>query len=64
MGDALVMVPHDGVLESICLRLEASLKGSGHTLDDLKLEALRQRENIVNDRYPALRAPSRSKRRR
>ena len=51
LGDPLV-IPHDGALGPICLRLQAALVGSGHDLEDLKSEALRQRAKIVAERYP------------
>ena len=51
MGQALVVAPHDGVLESICLRLEEALKGSGASLESLKAQALMERARIGRKRY-------------
>ena len=51
MGGALVMVPHDGVLDAICLRFEEALRGSGTTIDALKAQALEERAEIVRKRY-------------
>jgi bifunctional DNA-binding transcriptional regulator/antitoxin component of YhaV-PrlF toxin-antitoxin module len=62
MGDALVMVPHDSVLESICLRLEQAMLGAGVTTDDLKAQALVERSRIVQKRYQT-RSVERNKRR-
>lgn len=62
MGDALVMVPHDSVLESICLRLEQAMLGAEVTLDHLKAQALVERSRIVQKRYRS-RSVGRKKRR-
>jgi bifunctional DNA-binding transcriptional regulator/antitoxin component of YhaV-PrlF toxin-antitoxin module len=51
MGDALVMVPHDGVIESICMRLEQAMKGASLEVEDLQAEVLKQRAAIVRKRY-------------
>ena len=51
MGDALVMVPHDGVVESICMRLEAAMKAASVEIEDLQAEVLKQRASIVRKRY-------------
>ena len=63
MGEALVLAPHDAVLESICIRLEEAMKGAGVSLEDLQAQALIEREKIVEERYlsqqPASKAPKR-----
>jgi bifunctional DNA-binding transcriptional regulator/antitoxin component of YhaV-PrlF toxin-antitoxin module len=51
MGDALVLAPHDNLLESISLRLQEAMKASGVTVDDLKAGALEERAQIVKERY-------------
>ena len=61
MGDALVMLPHDGVLESIFLRFEEAMKGAGLTVEDVKLQALVQRSKIVGQRYSSPSKPSLSR---
>jgi bifunctional DNA-binding transcriptional regulator/antitoxin component of YhaV-PrlF toxin-antitoxin module len=51
MGDALVLVPQDALLESISLRLQESMKASGVTVEDLKSGLHEQRAEIVKERY-------------
>lgn len=51
LGDALVMAPHDAVLESICMRLEEAMKGAGYRPETLKAQALAERAAIVRKRY-------------
>ncbi len=51
MGDALVMMPHDGVLESVCMRLEEAMKGARSTVAAMKQQALAERAEIVRKRY-------------
>lgn len=62
MADALVMVPHDGVLESICLRLEEAMKGSGRRVDEVKTQALVERSHVVRERYGSGSSSRRGKR--
>jgi bifunctional DNA-binding transcriptional regulator/antitoxin component of YhaV-PrlF toxin-antitoxin module len=64
MGQALVLAPHDGVLESICLRLEEAMKGAGLTVESLKGETQAVRAQLVRARYGAARARSRRNRQR
>ncbi len=61
MGDALVLAPHDGVLEAICMRLEHAMRGAGASAEELKAQALVEREKIIRERY---RSPSKSGRKR
>jgi bifunctional DNA-binding transcriptional regulator/antitoxin component of YhaV-PrlF toxin-antitoxin module len=61
MGDALVLVPQDSLLESISLRLQEAMKASGVTLEDLKSGVQEQRAQIVKERYAHLRKPVKSK---
>ena len=63
MGDALVMAPHDGVIESICMRLEEAMKGAGLTVEAMKEQALVERGRIVRERYGSASARRRGKRR-
>jgi bifunctional DNA-binding transcriptional regulator/antitoxin component of YhaV-PrlF toxin-antitoxin module len=51
LGDALVIAPHDAVLESICMRLEEAMKGAGYRPETLKAQALAERAAIVRKRY-------------
>jgi bifunctional DNA-binding transcriptional regulator/antitoxin component of YhaV-PrlF toxin-antitoxin module len=51
MGDALVLVPQDALLESISLRLQEAMKTSGVTVEELKSGLLEQRAEIVKERY-------------
>jgi bifunctional DNA-binding transcriptional regulator/antitoxin component of YhaV-PrlF toxin-antitoxin module len=51
MGDALVLVPQDSLLESISLRLQEAMKASGVTVEELKSGLQEQREQIVKGRY-------------
>jgi bifunctional DNA-binding transcriptional regulator/antitoxin component of YhaV-PrlF toxin-antitoxin module len=51
MGDALVLVPHDEVMESIFLRMEGAMKAAGLTVEDLQAAALEERERLVQERY-------------
>jgi bifunctional DNA-binding transcriptional regulator/antitoxin component of YhaV-PrlF toxin-antitoxin module len=51
MGDALVLVPQDSLLESISLRLQEAMKASGVTVEDLKAGLHEQRAEIVKERY-------------
>jgi len=39
MGDALVIAPHDAVLESICMRMEEAMRGAGSDVAKLKAQA-------------------------
>jgi bifunctional DNA-binding transcriptional regulator/antitoxin component of YhaV-PrlF toxin-antitoxin module len=64
MGDALVMVPHDGILDAICMRFEEALRGSGASIDEIKAQALEERAEIVRKRYGNLLRGSRTKRRK
>jgi bifunctional DNA-binding transcriptional regulator/antitoxin component of YhaV-PrlF toxin-antitoxin module len=59
MGDALVLVPQDALLESISLRLQEAMKASGVTVEDLKSGVLEQRAEIVKERYGHLVKPKR-----
>jgi bifunctional DNA-binding transcriptional regulator/antitoxin component of YhaV-PrlF toxin-antitoxin module len=59
MGDALVLVPQDSLLESISLRLQESMKASGVSVQELKSGALEQRAQIVKVRYGHLVKPER-----
>ncbi|HZS43683.1 MAG TPA: AbrB/MazE/SpoVT family DNA-binding domain-containing protein [Blastocatellia bacterium] len=53
MGDALVLVPHDDVLESVADRLTAALKGAGFDASDLILSAQEARAEIVQMEFGA-----------
>ena len=55
MGEALVMVPHDPLLESAFLRLEAALAGASATVESLKDQPLAERARIVRKRYDSAR---------
>jgi len=63
MGNALVMAPHDGVLESICMRLEEAMKGAGVSVEELKAQALRERAQMVRERFGAPHRAGRKRRR-
>ncbi len=63
MGDTLVMAPHDAVLESICLRLEAAMRGAGLSPGELQTAALEERDAIVQARYGSARDRRRHPRR-
>jgi bifunctional DNA-binding transcriptional regulator/antitoxin component of YhaV-PrlF toxin-antitoxin module len=64
MGDALVMVPHDGVLEAICMRFEEALHGAGVSLEGIKAQALKERAQMTRTRYGRLLSQPKSKRRK
>jgi len=64
MGDALVMVPHDGILDAICMRFEEALRGSGVSIDGIKAQALQERSEIVRKRYGQVLLQNRPKRRK
>lgn len=64
MGEALVLAPHDAVLESICVRLEETMKGAGVSLEDLQAQALLEREKIVEERYLSQEPASKAAKRR
>jgi bifunctional DNA-binding transcriptional regulator/antitoxin component of YhaV-PrlF toxin-antitoxin module len=51
MGDALVVAPHDAVLESIAMRLEEAMKSAGQELAAVQAQALAERAAIVRKRY-------------
>jgi bifunctional DNA-binding transcriptional regulator/antitoxin component of YhaV-PrlF toxin-antitoxin module len=51
MGDALVLIPQDALLESVSLRLQESMKASGVTVEELKSGLQEQRAEIVEARY-------------
>jgi bifunctional DNA-binding transcriptional regulator/antitoxin component of YhaV-PrlF toxin-antitoxin module len=51
MGDALVIAPHDAVLESICIRMEEAMRGAGSDVAKLKARARAERATIVRKRY-------------
>jgi bifunctional DNA-binding transcriptional regulator/antitoxin component of YhaV-PrlF toxin-antitoxin module len=59
MGDALVLVPQDSLLESISLRLQEAMKASGVTVEELKSGVQEQRAQIVKERYGHLLKPKR-----
>ncbi len=59
MGDALVLVPQDALLESISLRLQEAMKASGVTVEELKSGLHAQRAEIVKERYGHLLKPKR-----
>jgi len=63
MGQALVVAPHDAVLEAICMRLEDAMKGAGLSMEALKAQALIERQGIVRRRYGATsgRLPAKSR---
>jgi bifunctional DNA-binding transcriptional regulator/antitoxin component of YhaV-PrlF toxin-antitoxin module len=64
MGDTLVMVPHDGVLEAVCLRFEEALHGANVQVDGIKAQALQERAAIVHKRYGHLLGSPKAKRRK
>ena len=51
MGDALVVAPHDPVLESICMRMEEAMRGAGSDVAKLKAQARVERAAIERKRY-------------
>jgi bifunctional DNA-binding transcriptional regulator/antitoxin component of YhaV-PrlF toxin-antitoxin module len=51
MGDALVIAPHDPVLESICMRMEEAMRGAGSDVAKLKAQARVERAAMVRKRY-------------
>jgi bifunctional DNA-binding transcriptional regulator/antitoxin component of YhaV-PrlF toxin-antitoxin module len=51
MGDALVIAPHDAVLESIAVRMEEAMRGSGSDVAKLKAQARVERAAMVRKRY-------------
>ena len=51
MGDALVIAPHDAVLESICMRMEEAMRGAGSDVAKLKAQARVERAAMVRKRY-------------
>ncbi len=51
MGDTLVMVPHDGVLEAVCMRFEQALHTAGIGVDAIKAQATKHRSDFVRKRY-------------
>jgi hypothetical protein len=51
MGDALVLVPQDALLESISLRLQEAMKASGVTVEELKSGLQEQRAETVKEPY-------------
>lgn len=51
LGDALVLVPQDDILESICERMIAAMKAAGLTVEDMKAGVLEERAAIVRERY-------------
>ncbi len=59
LGDALVLVPQDALLESISLRLQEAMKATGVTVDELKSGVQEQRAEIVKERYGHLLKPKR-----
>jgi len=61
MGDALVMVPHDGILDAICMRFEEALRGSGASINKIKAQALQERAEIVPQRYGSVLLKRRTK---
>lgn len=63
IGDALVMVPHDGILDPICMRFEEALRGSGVSINEIKAQALQQRAEIMRKRYGHVLLERRPKRR-
>ena len=50
-GDALILLPHDDVMESISLRLQAAMKAAGLSLADLQAAVLEERAKLVQERY-------------
>lgn len=64
MGDALVMVPHDGVLNAICTRFEEAMRGAGTTVEEIKAQALEERAEMASQRYGHLAPKLRTKRRK
>ena len=64
MGDALVMVPHDGVLNAICMRFEEALRGAGSSVDEIQAQALKERAEMVHKRYGHLLPKQTAKRRK
>jgi bifunctional DNA-binding transcriptional regulator/antitoxin component of YhaV-PrlF toxin-antitoxin module len=59
MGDALVLIPQDSLLESISLLLQESMNASGVSVQKLKSGALEQRAQIVKERHGHLVKPVR-----
>src|ERR1700738_1933945 len=51
MGDALILIPQDEILDSICARMIAAMKAAGLTVEDMKAGVLEERANIVRERY-------------
>lgn len=51
LGDALVLVPQDEILESICDRMISAMKKAGLTVQDMKDGLIEERAKIVRERY-------------
>ena len=51
IGDALVVVPHDEVLEAVAARLEAAMRGSNETVETLINAAGEARRKILSDEF-------------
>ena len=53
IGDALLLVPHDEALFSVTARMEATMRGSGVSVDDLVEAATEARAEIVAREFGA-----------
>jgi len=51
LGDALVLVPHDPIIASVCSRLEQAMKRAGVTVEDLQKQALVERKALGRELY-------------
>jgi bifunctional DNA-binding transcriptional regulator/antitoxin component of YhaV-PrlF toxin-antitoxin module len=64
LGDTLVMVPHDGLLEAICMKFEEALHGTGVSVAEINAQASEERAQIVEKRYGHLLTQTKTKRRK
>jgi len=56
MGDALVLFPHDSILDAVTSRFEASMKAAGMTVEDMKQRTLTARDELYEAHYGSLAA--------
>lgn len=54
MGDALVLIPHDSMLEALTSRFETSMKAAGLTVEDMKQRTLTARDQLFEAHYGSL----------
>jgi bifunctional DNA-binding transcriptional regulator/antitoxin component of YhaV-PrlF toxin-antitoxin module len=64
LGEGLMLLPHDPMLESICARLEAAMSARGLTVDDLQRKLERVREELYANEFGRTKAHGSGTRRR